>query len=85
MRIEKSGRGFKYVSFTDLYGSECSLQESSLATDRAIWLGVDRPSPSYRMDKTAVRMHLNQEQVKDLLPLLQKFVKTGRLSDEGNK
>lgn len=68
MKTEKTQRGFSIVNFTDLYGAECSLQKSSLATEDAIWLGVD-----------TARMHLTQEQVSELLPLLQKFVNTGEL------
>lgn len=36
-------RGFTRVDFKDRYGEECSLQASSLATEAAIWLGVDTP------------------------------------------
>jgi hypothetical protein len=38
-------RGFKLGEFTDFYGKKCSIQKSSLATDDAIWLGVDNPEP----------------------------------------
>lgn len=77
VKIKKNSRHFKYVSFEDLNGSKCSVQESSLATDNAIWLGVDSPSSEYRIEKASVRMHLNQKQVKKLIPFLQKFVETG--------
>lgn len=36
---KKTNRGFNRIEFTDRYGVECHLQESSLATERAIWLG----------------------------------------------
>ncbi len=45
MKRLETNRGFVLYSFTDRYGSECSIQESSLATERAVWLGVDDPSP----------------------------------------
>jgi hypothetical protein len=61
-------RGFLRFEFDDLYAKECSLQESSLATDRAIWFGVDEH-----------RMHLNQGQIEALLPLLEYFIENGRL------
>ncbi len=36
-----TARGFALLKFTDRNGVECSLQESSLATESAIWLGAD--------------------------------------------
>lgn len=57
-------RGFGRYNFVDDYGAECSLQRSSSGT--RIWLGCNDN-----------RMHLNVEQVKALLPILQKFVETG--------
>ena len=68
-----TNRGFRRVDFTDRYGAACSLQESSLATEAAIWLGVNDPMAS--------RMHLTQEQVAELLPLLQHFAETGYLPE----
>jgi len=38
-------RGFDITNFKDLYDNDCSLQESSLATQAAIWLGISRPTP----------------------------------------
>ena len=38
-----TGRGFHRLEFTDRYGEQCSLQKSSLATEDAIWLGIDNP------------------------------------------
>jgi hypothetical protein len=48
--VERTSRGFEIVKFKDYYGSECSLQASSLAIHQkpgtsAIWLGVDSPQP----------------------------------------
>ena len=42
--IERSctNRGFVLGEFTDLYGTKCSIQESSLADEPAIWLGVSK-------------------------------------------
>ena len=67
---ETSKRG----EFTDFYGSQCSIQDSSGA-EPAIWLGVE---VSFK-GKRATRMHLTQEQAKALLPHLQRFAKQGRL------
>ena len=104
MEIKNSARGFEYSEFTDRNGAKCSLQKSSLATEDAIWFGVDDANPLI-MAKDAkklgiettetvgwvpypvpdevlltTRMHLSQEQVKELLPYLEHFAKTGELS-----
>lgn len=39
----KTARGFEVKHFEDLYNQDCSIQESSLATDDCIWLGVHTP------------------------------------------
>lgn len=36
----KTERGFEVNHFKDTYGFDCSIQDSSLATDDRIWLGV---------------------------------------------
>lgn len=106
MKIEfsKTQRGFQTGSFTDRYGEKCSIQKSSLATENAIWLGIDDAKPQimqshavrlgliqepnpvgwmpFPVPKEVVfstRMHLTQEQVKELIPILQKFVDTGEI------
>ncbi len=87
----KTQRGFGIYEFKDKYGKECSIQKSSLATEDAIWLGIDDPEPmifgkngweKYPIPEEVsmpTRMHLTQEQVKKILPVLQHFVKTGEL------
>lgn len=45
IQIGRTNRGFVLGLFTDLYGAECSIQKSSLATDDAIWLGINDPKP----------------------------------------
>jgi len=94
--MEKTNRGFGIKKFKDLYGEECSLQESSLATDDAIWLGVHDPelvvfedenmgkyitTPMPKTFSVHCRMHLNKEQVAELIPILQNFVETGFLKE----
>lgn len=69
MKPEKTIRGFDLIRFTDRYNNKCSLQKSSLATEDAIWLGIEQQ-----------RMHLTQDIVKSLLPFLQKFSDTGELT-----
>lgn len=67
IKLKRTQRGFLRGDFSDTYGTECSIQESSSATAPRLWLGA------------STRMHLSQEQVKALLPHLQAFVKHGRL------
>lgn len=91
MKKKHTQRGFPYYQFKDKYNETCSLQLSSLADDRCIWLGIDKPKPQ-RLgphgwedfgipDDVSVpsRMHLSAKQVKKLLPILHKFVETGDL------
>jgi len=42
---DPTGRGFQHMQFHDRYGAKCSLQESSLATEAAIWFGIDDADP----------------------------------------
>jgi hypothetical protein len=74
-RYELADRGFVGWEFKDRYGSSCSLQESSLAGESAIWFGVDEDFQGQK----CTRMHLTQEVVAELLPLLQRFLKKGHL------
>ena len=81
VRFKHTNRGFHYCEFRDLYGSECSLQMSSLAGQRAIWFGVDRDFDTRSADG-GHRMHLTQDMVRALLPALQLFAETGELPEE---
>lgn len=76
--LYRTARGFARADFIDLYGSECSIQESSRATGAALWLGVDRDFDE-RESSTGHRMHLSQEMAAALIPLLARFVETGSL------
>ena len=81
IELYETDRGFIRGDFDDFYGSRCSIQESSLATDAALWLGVLEGSKDYRSDndRLSYRLHLNQKQGAELIPLLEYFVKTGEL------
>lgn len=52
MRTKKTHHGFSFIEFTDLYGNKSSLQKSSLATEDAIWFGVDDAAPKILASKT---------------------------------
>lgn len=103
LKKTKTSRGFSRVEFTDTYGTECTIQKSSLAEKDAIWIGVEKliiqkmngaqklELDMYETDGHFVKyklpegsisnqhMHLTQSQVKKLLPILAKFVKTGNI------
>lgn len=100
---EITGRGFGLVTFTDRYGAACQLQMSSLATDEAVWFGVQHAEPKIMASQAWMvglvtdqetgwvdvplhdaislntRMHLTRDQVRALLPVLQRFADTGEL------
>jgi len=46
-KMEKvtTNRGFSLIKFKDRYNNDCSIQESSLATEDCIWIGIDDPNP----------------------------------------
>jgi len=71
LELVETGRGFARAEFADRYNRACSIQESSLATENCLWLGCD--------EGESIRMHLTQAMAADLLPLLQRFVETGKL------
>lgn len=87
-KVEHTARGFERLEFTDRYGVRCSLQQSSLATERAIWLGCNGSDPrvlipgqgwttilmsrDYKLVDT--RMHLNEDQVRALIVHLQDWL-----------
>lgn len=92
MRIKKTKtqRRFPLLQFTDRYDAKCSIQKSSLATEDAIWFGVDDADPKilipgsgwqhFEIPKQVLlttRMHLTQKQVRKLLPILTMFAETG--------
>lgn len=88
LKFKNTPRGFLRAEFLDLYGMKSSIQKSSLATDDAIWLGSEEATHSV-MGKIvdlkqegydcSARMHLNRKQVKELIPVLEYFVRTGDL------
>lgn len=89
----KTNRGFSKILFKDENRVECSIQKSSSACDM-IWMGCEDADPKYfvpngnpswkklEVPETALfttRMHLTQEQVKEMIPILEKFVESGEI------
>ncbi len=66
--LRMNERGFLVGTFRDQDGEPCSIQESSAASRCCIWLGCDE------VEGEPGRMHLSVDDVRELLPLLQRFV-----------
>lgn len=77
--LDKTLRGFQVGEFRDLSGAHCSIQKSSLATDDAIWLGVDVAYDGEEL--YGGRMQINRQMVQALLPHLEHFAETGELDN----
>ena len=87
-------RGFPIITFRDEYDEICSLQISSLMGEQVFcWFGVTNPTiqvmkqgkgwQPVQLPVGAVvsgRMHLSQEQVRQLLPHLQAFAESGEFA-----
>ena len=101
MKFDTTERGLRAVTFDDRNDNECSLHESSIATESCIWLGCDDANPKVFIPYADpawqpldlpelpeggcysfnTRMHLTQETVKELLPLLEYFAEHGVLPE----
>lgn len=88
--VENTQRGFEIVEFTDRYGAACSLQQSSLADEPAIWLGCANADPKVLIPGNGwqpvpmpegyianTRMHLTGPMVEGLIEHLQSWLDTG--------
>ena len=77
LTVGRTDKGLALAEFLDLYGSHCSVQKSSLSESDTIWLGV-----MVDMDgRRCTRMHLDQDMVEALIPILQRFVATGEIHE----
>ena len=61
MDITETERGLAIAEFRDERGTLCTIQESSLATEAAIWFG-----PSHVKEGSHARMHLTQEMARQI-------------------
>lgn len=64
------------ISFVDNYKQQCSLQNSNTLIENRVWLGVEKDINGKTVN---ARMLLTQEQMRFILPYLQKFADTGDL------
>ena len=81
----KTERGFEIVDFDDCNSVSCSLQQSSAIGDyedsmqrpgtSCVWLGINS------LDAVSMRMHLDREQVSELIKRLQNWLDTGSFSN----
>jgi hypothetical protein len=82
IEVKNNDRGFAIGEFKDLYDKDCSIQESSLATKAAIWLGCNEGTHVKDVGREEVclaRMHLDRKRARSLILLLQYFVDHGCL------
>jgi hypothetical protein len=73
-------RGLAKGTFKDRYGVPCSIQESSLATEAAIWLGCEHETHDNQGTPCGARMHLTRGMAGQLARILAGFSETGDLS-----
>lgn len=82
IEIKPTSKGLLVGEFKDRYGAECTIQESSLAGEDCMWLGISVNSQGEHV--ALGRMHLTKDMARDLIPLLRHFVRTGRLGNESS-
>ena len=78
--LVETNRGFLRSEFTDLYGLKCSLQESSLATEYAIWFGVNDASLQV-MASDAIKLGIKTKETTGWIdyPLPDEVMKSARM------
>lgn len=86
---EKTERGFGRYIFKDTYDSQCSIQKSSITTEDRIWIGIDDLKLYDNVSGKSVnkppdidaftRMHINKEQAKAIVEVLNTFIETGNI------
>ena len=92
--INETSRGFSVCDFKDCNGVECSIQDSSVATEPMIWLGPTGPNPKVLVFnegwvpaeipdgiECTTRMHLSVDQCIDLVSILNRFIETGTIKE----
>lgn len=77
MEFSANRKGFLGADFTDRFGQECSIQESSYQEESCVWLGVDVDMEG--KDLRNGRMLLTQDMARKLFPVLRHFARQGTL------
>ncbi len=85
MKVDHTVRGFERIDFKDAYGEECSLQQSSVMGTcptpggSFVWLGINSSVVTTEAGITSApsRMHLNRNQVFELIQHLTHWHETG--------
>lgn len=80
LSLTPTERGFLNGKFLDLTNTECSLQKSSLASSKAVWLGPNLSRDGKQM--TSHRMHLTWDQVSQFIDVLDLFAIHGEAPKE---
>ncbi len=78
MKETVTTNGLERGEFLDSMGNYCSIQIES--EERNLWLGVDMEANSSKL--VLSHMLLTHEQVKKLLPILQRFTNMGHLFEQ---
>jgi hypothetical protein len=72
-------RGFLRADFKDRNGEDCSIQQSSIATEECIWLGQNEGTHHHVTGDCMARMHLNRKMAREIGLALLRFADTGEL------
>jgi len=67
LKQQTTDRGFKFGEFYDQYNNKCSIQQSSIADEPCIWLGVDDANPQILASK-AKQFGLETEETTGWIP-----------------
>lgn len=62
-----TSRGFEIIEFNDHNGEQCNLQQSSVATESLLWLGVEKANPII-MAKDAIALGVKTDQTSGWVP-----------------
>lgn len=72
-------RGFLRADFKDANGKDASIQESSVATESMLWLGLNTEPGSTNPGRGSGRMHLNEQLIRELAALMICYADHGTL------
>ncbi len=76
----RSIRGFHVGAFRDANGAAASVQDSSSMEPAKCWLGLDKGT--HVEGNCLARMHLTQEQAREIAAVLLRFADTGSVEPD---